>query len=146
MANVIEGGARRKRLPDWEVRLFSFLDDARTKKLEYGTFDCACGLVGGAILAQTGDDLALAHVGQYCDPLEAHRYLHRKGWSTLSHLMDSFLRRARTGDRHRGNIVLLTSDLGEAFGVRTGGSAMAFTEHGLRALRVPIRAQEWSPL
>lgn len=136
----------RKRLPDWEVRLFTFLNEARALHLEYGRFDCAIGLVSGAVLAQTGVDLGAPHLGKYGDALEAHRYVYKNGWASLDHMMDSFLRPAEKGDRHRGNIVMLESDAGESFGIRFGQEAVAFGLDGLRDFRIPENCFEWSPL
>lgn len=146
MANVIDGPPARIRLPDWEIRLFSFLSRARAEALAYGEFDCVCGLAAGAVEAQTGAQMATPHLGKYGSLRASYRYMRKQGWNSLEGLMDSFLRRAKPGDRHRGNIVLLESDLGEAFGVRTGAEALAFAETGLRAFRIPENIIEWSPL
>lgn len=137
---------KRTRLPDWEFRLFTWLSEIRAKPLEFGQFDCAVGLVSGAIIAQTGVDLGLSHIGKYADELQAHRYMHKNGWANLESMMDAFLRPAVKGDRHRGNIVLLESDVGDGFGVRVGSQAVAFSSVGLREFPIPPKSFEWSPL
>lgn len=144
--------AARQRLPDWEKRLYDFLNEVRTTDIEWGRFDCAVGLVGGAVLAQTGVDLGAPHIGQYGDEKAALRYMRDQGWGRndlsmterLIAMMDSFLRRERNGRRHRGNIVLLEGENGAGFGIRVGAQAYAFhPEGGLYLVRIPVGALEW---
>lgn len=133
---------RRGRLPDWEQRLFTFLQSCRQKTLAYGAFDCACGLAAGAVEAQTGETIGLAHLGKYDNHLAARRYMRNCGWDTFESMADSFLRRAR--DHHRGNVLLIESNLGQAFAIRTGVDAVAFGETGLQPYRIPANTLEWS--
>ena len=144
--SVFSEPPRRQRLPDWEARLFVWLEEIGKHKLQFGRFDCAVGLAAGAVLAQTGIDLSTPHLGQYADELQAHRYMRKMGWTDHASMMDGILRRARPGDRHRGNIVLLESDIGKGFAVRTGSRGTAFAVSGVREFNIPRHAQEWSPL
>lgn len=143
---IFKSPPRRTRLPDWEPRLFRWLSEMRSQPLAFGRFDCAIGLAAGAVLAQTGVDLADPHRGQYSDELEAHRYMRRMGWGSHTEMMDSLLTRARPGNRHRGNIVLLESDIGQGFAVRTGAKGTAFAVGGVTEFHIPRNVPEWSPL
>ena len=142
----------RSRLPDWEKRLYDFLEANRKASISWGEFDCALGLVSGAVKAQTGEDLGSTHLGQYSDQKAAMRYMRDNGWGgqglsmaeRLAVMMDSFLRRERAGRRHRGNVVLLDSEGGAGFGVRVGSFAYAFHPNGgLHLVRIPKDALEW---
>lgn len=144
--------ASRTRLPDWEKRLYDFLELHRQSSVVLGEFDCAVGLVSGAVEAQTGANLGGPHLGQYADLKAAMRYMRENGWGRadlsmterLIAMMDSFLRRERMGRRHRGNIVLLESEGGAGFGVRVGAYAYAFHPNGgLHLVRIPKSAIEW---
>lgn len=144
--SVFQRPPRRLRLPDWEVRLYSWLAEIRKNDLAFGRFDCAIGLAAGAVLAQTGVDLSEPHRGKYSDELQAHRYMRRNGWTNHVDMMDAILNRARPGDRHRGNIVLLESDIGPGFAVRTGAKGTGFAVTGVTEFLIPRGAKEWSPL
>lgn len=144
--------AERERLHDWEQRLHNFLNEARASEIVWGEFDCAVGLVNGAVRAQTGVDLGISHVGKYDDEKSAMRYMRDKGWGRadldmterLTAMMDSFLRREINGRRHRGNIVLLESIGGVGFGVRVGSQAYCFhSEGGLHLVSIPRECLEW---
>ena len=133
----------RDRLPDWEQRLFTFLNTARGNDVEWGEFDCAIGLVAGAIEAQTGVDLGLSHKGKYADAKEAHRYMRESGWGSLEQMMDGFLERSKRP--HRGNIVLISNDDWQGFGVRVGARALAYGKNeGLHEYSIPKNSPEWS--
>ncbi len=143
----------RKRLPDWEQRLFTFLNSAKDKRLEWGGFDCLIGLASGAVEAQTGIDLAASFKGEYTSWSEAMTILKQEGFRVkgrgmapaLSNAMDAYLRRARKGDMHRGNIVLLESDEGPGFGVRVGFMAVVLSSlGGTHQVRIPTNAKEWT--
>lgn len=134
---------KRARLDDWEQQLFTFLNEARNRSVNWGEFDCAIGLVAGAIKAQTGVDLSLEHIGEYADPKEAHRYMRESGWGSLEEMMDAFLMRAKWF--HRGNIVLIYTDDWQGFGVRIGRNALAFGPNGgLHEYSIPNDSPEWS--
>lgn len=142
----------RSRLPDWEQRLFDFLNEARTSDFAWGRNDCAVGLVNGAVKAQTGVDLGSPHIGQYGDEKAAFRYMRDNGWGRadldvserLTAMMDNFLRRENNGRRHRGNIILIESLGGTGFGVRVSSLAYAFhPENGLALIPIPRDALEW---
>lgn len=144
--------AARSRLPDWEQRLHGFLNEARATDMVWGRFDCAVGLVNGAVEAQTGVDLGLSHIGKYGDETAAFRYMRDNGWGRadlnmserLTAMMDSFLRPEKNGRRHRGNIVLIDSVGGVGFGVRVGSHAYAFrSDKRLHLVRIPRGALEW---
>lgn len=143
----------RRRLPDWEQRLFTFLHSVRNEPLVWGEYDCVIGLAAGAVEAQTGIDLTQDHRGQYSDKRSAMKYLNAKGLSgdakrfatVLERTMDGFLDRADPLRPHRGNIVLLKSDIGPGFGVRVGRSAVALTTAGLSEFKISPRTREWRP-
>lgn len=121
--------------------------------MRWGEFDCAVGLAAGAVEAQTGVDLGADHKAQYSDERSARDYLSSLGWtdsaSTLSlglqSAMDAVLDRADPARPHRGNIVLLTSDLGPALALRTGRKAVAFSKAGMMEFPIPDGAPEWRP-
>ena len=134
--------SKRVLLDNWEQRLFTFLNEVRSQKVVWGQFDCAVGLVAGAVEAQTGIALGLPHVGKYGDQKEALRYMRDNQWDTPEALMDSFLNKAEK--TRRGNIVLLTQDNWTGFGVRVGATALAFgPNHGLREFSIVEGSPEW---
>lgn len=143
---------KRSRLPDWELRLFNFLQDVQTSSLEWGEFDCVIGLASGAVLSQTGTDLASSFKGAYSDEKSAMKFLVKEGLASKSegltealiNLMDMFLQRAPEGNRHRGNIVLLVTEEGPGFGVRVGSKVAALSrDGGTRLFRPPSGSLEW---
>lgn len=146
MVNVFAPRTPRTRLPDWEQRLFTWLNDLREGALVFGENDCAIGLIGGAVLSQTGVDIAEAHRGRYSDEKAAYDYLSACGWENLEAMADGLLTRVKGSNRHRGNIVLLESSEGQAFGVRVGAKAIAYAKDGIREFSVPRSAKEWTPL
>lgn len=134
--------SKRELLGDWEQRLFTFLNGVRSQGVEWGQFDCAVGLVAGAVKAQTGADLAVSHIGKYGDQKEALRYMRDNQWDTPEALMDSFLNKAEK--TRRGNIVLLSQDNWTGFGIRVGAKALAFgPNHGLREFSIIEGSPEW---
>ena len=142
---------KRKRLPDWEQRLFAFINSSRNRELEWGDFDCVVGLASGAVLAQTGVDLSEKYAGKYDTEKGAMKILNKKSWrgpdlaDTLTNVMDSFLQRAPKGDHHRGNILLLETEDGVGFGIRTGREVLALArEGGTRLFKAPVGALEWT--
>ncbi len=145
-SQIFPDTAVRARLPDWEMRLFTWLNHVRSEQFKYGTFDCAIGLAAGAVKAQTDVDLGLPHLGKYKSKTGAKKYMVSQGWRSLPIMGDSFLRRISANTYHRGNIVLLESDLGPAFGIRTGSRAIAFSVSGLKEFPIPANSIEWSPL
>jgi len=130
--------------------LFNFLNDSQRKELVWGDFDCVVGLANGAVEAQTGVDLAKPFKGKYKTQNAALKFLARQGYDrnslaeALVKLMDEFLQRAPKGNRHRGNIVLLETELGPAFSVRVGNEAVALASGGgTRTFKVPKGSLEW---
>ena len=143
---------KRSRLPDWELRLFNFLQDVRSSPLEWGEFDCVIGLASGAVLAQTGVDLAAPFKGAYSDEKSAMKFLLKNKAASkgddltiaLINLMDMFLQRAPKGNRHRGNIVLLVTEEGPGFAVRVGSKVSALSRSGgTRLFKPPSGSLEW---
>ena len=143
---------KRDRLPDWELRLFNFLQETNTLSMEWGEFDCVIGLASGAVFAQTGVDLAAPFKGLYSDEKSAMKFLLKnkaasKGddlTQALINLMDMFLQRAPKGNRHRGNIVLLVTEEGPGFGVRVGSKVTGLSRSGgTRLFRPPPGSLEW---
>ena len=129
---------KRKRLPDWEARLFTYLNSLRAAELVFGQEDCVVGLAAGAVEAQTGVDFAAAFKGKYSDERTAIKLMIEQGWTkagsslkdALIQMMDLHLQRAPKNNRHRGNIVLLETEAGPAFGVRVGTGIVGFSEGG----------------
>ena len=146
MKNVFAPRAPRTRLPDWEQRLFVWLNDLREQTLVYGESDCAIGLIGGAVLSQTGVDIAKPHKGAYSDEAAAYEYLAKNGWKSLEAMADALLTPVKGSSRHRGNIVLFESSEGKGFGIRVGSKAVVYAKDGLRHFSIPRAALEWSPL
>jgi len=60
------------RFPDWTARLESFLAANRTRKFQYGSWDC-CLFAADCILAITGIDIAEQFRGRYISRKEALR-------------------------------------------------------------------------
>ena len=143
---------KRSRLPDWELRLFNFMQDARSSSMQWGEFDCVIGLASGAVLAQTGVDLSSPFKGEYSDEKGAMKFLLKNKFASegddltaaLISLMDMFLQRAPKGNRHRGNIVLLVTEEGPGFAVRVGSKVAALSRSGgTRLFRPPPGSFEW---
>lgn len=141
------------RLNDWEQRLFTFLNSRANAVLEFGTFDCAIGLASGAVEAQTGVNPFADFLNAYDSEASGLRLLMKEGFASqdderglydaLARAADSFLPRAER--KRRGNILLLETEEGVGFAVRTGGKAVALVRTGgLRELDVPSDSLEWS--
>ena len=141
MRDPFTGRKTRRRLEDWETRLMVWLTSVRDEKLSYGRFDCVIGLSCGAVERQTGENLI--HLApDYKNRREALKIVKDAGG--YESLMDGYLKRAPRFDRHRGNIVLLHSDYGPAFGVRVSSQAAFLTENGLRMSTITQGSPEWS--
>lgn len=141
MRDPFTGRPTRTRLEDWEPRLMSWLTSIRNEPLEYGGFDCVIGLACGAVERQTGCDLS-SLAPEYKTRSQALKIIKEAGGYEA--LMSRYLKPAARFDRHRGNIVLVNSDLGPAFGVRVGSHASVLTEAGLKLVVIPMDAPEWS--
>ena len=136
MANEPE---QRKRLDDWDIRLFSWMNTVRNEDLEWGKFDCVVGLAAGAVEQQTGVNLAVK-APEYRTEKQALKLIAKAGG--YEKLMDRYLNRTRS--RHRGNIVLLKTSTGPVFGVRVGSKAAHMTEAGLMYSQIPNNTAEWT--
>ena len=132
-------GQRMSRLEDWEERLFTWLDQVSKDDLEWGNFDCVCGLACGAVERQTGVDFSF-YKPDYSSERDALKIILRHGG--IANILDMFLNRTVT--RHRGNLILLNGFKGLAVGVRTGSHALFMTPHGLQPKRITGDFVEWS--
>lgn len=66
------------RLPDWQPRLYAFLESRRQAAFSWGTNDC-CLFCADAVMAMTGEDPASALRGSYADEAGALAILAEHG-------------------------------------------------------------------
>lgn len=111
------------RLPDWETRLGSYLQEPGRSVFDWGTNDCAlCGV--GAVMAMTGEHPAPQFVGAYDDREGAALALRELGAGTLVATMDDLFPRMKTGHARRGDLVFAQA----AVGICLGATAVFLTE------------------
>lgn len=72
-----------ERFPDWAARLSDFIDEIKASPFDWSA-DCFCGWAAGAVMAQTGKDIAVEFRGKYKTAKGALRVLKRKGVDNLA--------------------------------------------------------------
>ena len=132
------------RFPDWRSRLLRYLEEVRTRDLEYGLFDC-CLFAAGAVEAMTGTDLAADFRGRYTTALGAKRVLRQAGYETPADAVVARLEEVPLGKAQVGDVAAVGGALGiyghgGVYVLREGGG-IGLADHADRAFRVPICQQ-----
>jgi|tagenome__1003787_1003787.scaffolds.fasta_scaffold20878956_2 hypothetical protein len=127
------------RVPEWEIRLQSFLLRANGQRFGYGRLDC-CLFVCDAILAMTGIDVAKAFRNRYSSRREAlHAIKEETGSASIlaiaSAVTSAFGMPAIAPSRaSRGDVVLLR---------RSHDHSLGLVDLNGRDILVPVRQGIW---
>jgi hypothetical protein len=128
------------RVPDWEQRLTDCLDNWRTKRLEWGTHDCA-HFACAAIEATTGTNLR-PHFPGYSTEAAGRELIDKAGGiaaCAVSVLGDA----APAAQAQRGDIVHVQVGQHEWLAVCTGQQALGLGKMGLIPARPEHFVQCW---
>ncbi|TCP33279.1 hypothetical protein [Sphingomonas sp. BK235] len=106
-----------ERLPEWEQLLHDYVADLEGAAFRWGELDCAL-FAAGAVLAQTGVDLAAAYRGHYSTARGSVRALRRFGDGTLEATIDAALPRIEPAFARRGDLVMVDGMAGVSIGPR----------------------------
>ncbi len=108
-----------KRLSDWHHRLSIYLGSVRQTPFAPGQMDCAL-FVAGAIEAMTGEDLSASFAGNYTTLKGGFKQLKKAGFRDLVALSEAHLSEVPVSMAQVGDIALLSSEDGLAFGLVQG--------------------------
>ena len=103
-----------KRYIDWQVRFLRFTELLKAVPFEWGKYDC-CLFAGNAVLSMTGTDHAKDFRGKYNSEEGAQELLEEKGG--LVAYLDSVLTPKEINFAQRGDVVMVTTDLGDTLGI-----------------------------
>lgn len=106
-----------ERLPDWEQRLHDYVAALEGSTFSWGTLDCAL-FAAGAVLAQTGVDLAADFRGRYRTARGSVRALRRFGAGTLEATIAARLPAIEPAFAQRGDVVMVGGIAGVCVGPR----------------------------
>jgi uncharacterized protein DUF6950 len=124
-----------KRFPDWQARLVIYLQTVVNEPFRPGEMDCAL-FVAGAIEAMTGTDLSAEFRGGYTTLKGGFKKLKKAGFKDLNALARAHLEEVPVAMAHVGDIALLKSDEGLAFGLVQG--EYIFVRHPDGLAHVPL--------
>lgn len=117
------------RLPDWQARLHAWLRGIRSRPLQPGQHDC-CLFGAGAILAQTGVDLAAGWRGRYTTFAGGRRILRQAGYADHIALIAAHLPEAHVSAALDGDIAIVPTEEGPAVGVVQGAAVYVLALSG----------------
>ncbi len=117
------------RRPDWRPRLRTWLIEVDGLPLVYGQHDC-CLFGAGAVLAQTGVDLATFWRGRYTTLRGGLRILRRAGYRDFVDLVAAHLAEAQGRFVREGDLAVIETGTGPAIGVSQGSAIYILTESG----------------
>lgn len=103
-----------KRHIDWQVRLLALTESREEVPFEWGKYDC-CLFAADVVKEMTGEDYAEPFRGKYTTEEGARALLDEKGG--LVEYIDSVLPRKDVNFAQRGDVVLVTTDLGDTLGI-----------------------------
>lgn len=106
-----------ERLPDWEPRLHDYVAGLEGSSFSWGELDCAL-FAAGAVLVQTGVDLAADFRGRYATARGSVRALRRFGAGTLVATIAAKLPMIEPAFARRGDIVMAGGIAGVCVGTR----------------------------
>lgn len=135
-AVILTGQPDLKRLPDWHPRLRRWLGTVAGHPLIPGVHDC-CLFGAGAILAQTGIDLAAPFRGRYTTFAGGRRVLRRAGFDDHVALIAAHLPRTHVSTARVGDVAVVPGEDGDAVGVVQGAAVYVLTQSGRLGL-VPM--------
>lgn len=110
---------KRKRFPDWELRLAEFIEQKKDKPFDYGSNDCAL-FASDAVIALTGFDPAAPFRGNYNSKIGSIKALKKYGQGNLEDTFDALLPQREVAFCLRGDVVFD----GEAVGICIGDRAL----------------------
>lgn len=119
-----------ERYPDWSQRVAALIRDRARRPFAWGVNDCAI-FAADAVLAATGQDLALTFRGRYRSRRGAGHVLRAHGWASLEELGDAVLPRSTERPR-RGDVVLYAGRNGNFLGVVWSAGVAGPDDTGVR--------------
>jgi len=123
----------RKRVESWRAAFDKEADKLRRIPFEWGTHDCAIGLVANMTKAITGEDKAKKYRGKYNDSKSAFRLMRKQGFTDLADMAASMLPEIHPSQTQIGDIVAIKSDteFKHALGVVNGERVLVLREDGM---------------
>ena len=106
-----------ERLPEWEQLLHDYVAALDGATFSWGTLDCAL-FAAGAVLAQTGVDLAADFRSRYRTARGSVRALRRFGAGTLEATIAASLPQCGLAFAQRGDLVMADGMVGACMGAR----------------------------
>lgn len=116
------------RLPNWQARLHRYLG-AVHGPMQPGLHDC-CLFGAGAVLAETGVDLATGWRGRYTTFAGGRRILRRAGYTDHVAMLADHLPEAHVSTAVDGDIAIVPAEDGEAVSVVFGAGVYVLTRAG----------------
>jgi hypothetical protein len=104
---------------DWHPRLISYLGGIAGAVLEPGEHDCALAFAG-AVEAMTGVDLGARYRGRYTTFKGGLKLLAKDGWKNPAEFVAAHCPEVHPAMAHAGDIALVATDEGDAFGMFQG--------------------------
>lgn len=123
-----------KRYPDWAKRLNDFIDSVRAVPFSWERHDCAVGFAAGAVLAQTGVDVAGKFRGKFKTAQGALRVLKKAGHDNLADAVAALLPRYdHPSQAHLGDVAAIPKDdeFGFTIGVVNGETILVLSERSM---------------
>lgn len=117
------------RLTDWQPRLSAWLREVNGRPIAPGRHDC-CLFGAGAVLAQTGVDIAAPWRGRYTTFSGGRRVLRKSGHADHVALIAATLPEIHASAAREGDIGLVETEAGPAVGVSQGAVLYILTETG----------------
>ncbi|MEL7167357.1 MAG: hypothetical protein AAGL96_17975 [Pseudomonadota bacterium] len=118
------------RLPDWRLRLVSYLEDCARTAFAEGSHDCALFLAGG-VEAMTGVDYAADFRGRYQTMKAGLKLLRRAGFKDHVALAFHHLHKKPIAFANEGDGAVVETDGTSALGIVQGARIYVLCESGL---------------
>lgn len=131
------------RVEDWPERLIAWVDRARTRTFQYGTWDC-CLAAAEWVREATGLDFAEEYRG-YKTEAGAYRKMKAIAEGGVVEVVTRALGEPLASPKlaQRGDIVAVETEYGPALGVHLGESIAVVTPSGLGFLRARAAEIAW---
>lgn len=137
------------RLPDWPLRLEKFFEANRSRKFEYGRWDC-CLFAAAAIQAITGEHPNPTFIGAYATKWQAKDLIKREtGHAGVQFIWRKVMKlrgfeEIAVGFAQRGDPVLVRRGSGHSLAVISlSGKLMVATQVGLASIDRSLAVSAW---
>jgi hypothetical protein len=130
------------RKTNWPAIIAAKIAELQHVTFSWGTHDC-CLSVADVVLAFTGIDFAEEYRGAYSTAIGAKRALVKHAGGDVCSAIDSKFTRIELKDVGRGDLVLISTDVGDALGIIFSGSVWAMSEEGFNATPMTTAILAW---